>query len=190
MQNFNKISASFFDREPALVAQELVGKILVKELKSGVSLGGRIIETEAYLAVGDESSHSFKGKTKRNLAMFAKAGTIYVYKSYGIHHCINITTEAEGIGSAVLIRALFPLFGIDAMKQNRRIDDERRISNGPGNLTQALGITIDDNFQNIETSTISILNDGYKHNIAITKRIGISKSKDLMLRFVENKMNI
>ncbi|MCX8055042.1 MAG: DNA-3-methyladenine glycosylase [Ignavibacteria bacterium] len=165
------------------VAQFLLGKLLIVD-SNGCLLGGRISETEAYLAKDDEASHSFRGKTQRNAAMFANGGTIYVYRSYGVHYCMNIVSESENIGAAVLIRSIIPLLGVEIMKFNRKTENLKILCNGPGKLTQALGITIYDNYKIINESNIFLLDDGCKPDFMATKRIGISKSIDLPLRFV------
>jgi|YNPMSStandDraft_1061717.scaffolds.fasta_scaffold00038_45 DNA-3-methyladenine glycosylase len=174
----------FFLENTVEVAQKLLGKILIVYDEAGNLLGGRIAETEAYLSTNDAASHSYCGITKRNSAMFAIGGTVYVYRSYGVHFCMNIVTEQENIGAAVLIRSIIPMFGLDIMKRNRMKDDLRVLCNGPGKLTQALGISLFDNFKKINNSNIHILDDGCKLDFITTKRIGITKSADLPLRFV------
>ncbi|HOK14375.1 MAG TPA: DNA-3-methyladenine glycosylase [Candidatus Kapabacteria bacterium] len=177
------IPSEIFLMNTEFVAQFLLGKLLIVKHNDAI-LGGRISETEAYLDENDEASHSYRGKTQRNAAMFATGGTVYVYRSYGVHYCMNIVTESENIGAAVLIRSIIPLFGIDVMKHNRKTDNLTILCNGPGKLTQALGITIQDNFKIINESNIFLLDDGNKPEFLATKRIGISKSVDLPLRFV------
>lgn len=178
-----EIPSQAFDCPPDLAAKYLLGKVLCN-YSDGECLSGRIIETEAYLSECDEASHSYRGQTTRNAAMFAQAGTIYVYRSYGVHYCINIVTESEGTGSAVLIRALAPLAGIDKMKVNRGVEQTEKLTNGPGNLTKALGISIDDNFKTINKENILLLNDGYEiGEIICSKRVGITKAKELLLRY-------
>lgn len=173
-----------FQKDTVHVAKFLIGKLLIVQDNSYNLIGGRIIETEAYLSENDQASHSYCGKTQRNAAMFAMGGTIYVYRSYGIHFCMNIVTENEGIGAAVLLRAIEPLFGVEAMQRNRKKNDLSTLANGPGKLTQALGITMNDNFKIVNESNIYLLDDGFKAKFETTKRIGISKSVNLPLRFV------
>ncbi len=183
MDNIRLVDDDFFLNDTLFVAKNLIGKIIVRENRFGEKIGGRIIETEAYLAENDEASHSISGKTKRNAPMFAKAGSIYVYLIYGIHLCLNIATESEGKGAAVLIRAIEPIFGIDIMKSNRKTMEINNLANGPGKLTIALGTTLDDNFKLINHSNYLLYTDGLEYAVVETPRIGISKAIDLPYRF-------
>ncbi len=183
---FGKIlDSQFYLQAPEIVARELIGKILVKKIGEDKYLAGRIIETEAYLSEGDMSSHSAPGKTKRNAAMFARGGTLYVYKIYGIHHCINAVTENEGTGSAVLIRALQPLEGIEIMRENRNNAPFGVLCKGPANLCKAFNLTAEDNFLDLTKSNLFITanDENYAEEIEVSKRIGITKSADLLLRY-------
>src|SRR5262245_18081125 len=127
-QSFQKLPVGralprrFFARSTEIVGRELLGKILLcrdqRDRRGGV-VGGRIVETEAYLSERDPASHAFRGKTPRNASMFGPAGTSYIYLIYGMHHCFNVVTEKPGIGEAVLIRAVEPLFGIELMQKRR-----------------------------------------------------------------------
>lgn len=121
------------------VAPRLLGKILRVGGRPGPIVAGRIVEVEAYTG-DDPASHSHRGRTARNASMFGPAGTLYVYLSYGIHHCVNVVTGAEGDGQAVLLRALLPLDGQAEMRHRRGAVPERRLTDGPGKLCQALGI--------------------------------------------------
>ncbi len=134
-----RLDRDFFARDPRLVARELLGKRLVSRI-GGVRVSGDIVECEAY-GPSDSTSHSFRGPTARNRSMFDRAGTAYVYFTYGMHFCMNLATEAHGVGSAVLIRALAPRDGIDTMRA-RRGDraSARDLCRGPGRLCVALGI--------------------------------------------------
>jgi DNA-3-methyladenine glycosylase len=180
-----KLDVDFFLLPTTDVAMKLLGKIFVKVEEDGQLLAGKIVETEAYLGKGDEASHSFPGLTERNRPMFEQGGILYVYKSYGIHHCINFVTEKAGIGAAVLIRAVEPLAGIDTMKFRRGVEDILRLCNGPGNTAKAFGFKKDDNFRSLTSDNLFILdvNSSGKDEILRTKRIGISRSTDLLLRF-------
>ncbi len=175
--NFKPAPLSFFRQSTENVAKELVGCLLLSFIKEGnqkVLL--RIVETEAYLSYGDEASHSFRGITKRNQIMFKEGGVIYVYKIYGIHHCINVVTEIEGKGSAVLLRAMECVFAETVFPK-----DSFR---GPGKLAKSLGFTLEDNGITLcgETPKIFVpkINDS---KIRATSRIGISKSTEKLLRF-------
>lgn len=182
-------STTFYEQAPERVARDLIGAVIVKQEGENV-LAGRIVETEAYLHTGDAASHSHKGKTARNEAMFGEAGTLYVYKIYGIHLCANIVTEQAGIGSAVLLRAVEPLLGLDTMFVRRRVRTIKELCNGPGKFAQAFGITLQDNFAPIaETDSASswmIFPTSEQVNIGISARIGITKDAHLPLRFFDN----
>src|SRR6202162_2291768 len=130
-----KLRRSFFDRPVHKVAPELIGATLLVD-----GVGGRIVEVEAYHHT-DPAAHSYRGRTERNAVMFGPAGYAYVYRSYGIHWCVNFVCEGDGSASAVLIRALQPTAGIATMRRRRKLTDERLLCSGPGRLTQALAIT-------------------------------------------------
>ena len=129
------VQRSFFARPALAVARDLIGCAFVFD-----GLGGRIVETEAY-APDDPSSHAFRGKTARNAVMFGPPGHLYVYFVYGMHFCANLSCEEEGIGAAVLLRALEPLWGLEQMAARRGTQEPRLLCSGPARLTQALGIT-------------------------------------------------
>src|SRR5262252_11075758 len=129
------LSRAFFGRSVHEVAPDLIGAVLLID-----GVGGRIVEVEAYHHT-DPAAHSFGGETERNAVMFGPPGYAYVYRSYGIHWCLNFVCEPEGSASAVLIRALEPKTGIAAMRRRRGVREERLLSSGPGRLCQALGIT-------------------------------------------------
>src|SRR6185295_17622486 len=129
------LKRSFFNRSVHEVAPGLIGTTLLVD-----GVGGIITEVEAYHHT-DPAAHSFNGPTPRNLVMFGPPGFSYVYRSYGIHWCVNFVCEKEGSASAVLIRALQPTHGLPAMRRRRGLHDERALCSGPGKLTEALGIT-------------------------------------------------
>jgi len=181
----NSIPKDFFLQKTEVVACSLLGKVLVK--KEGKNyLAAMISETEAYLSENDFASHSAVGQTKRNAAMFREGGILYVYKIYGVHHCINFVTEEKEIGAAVLIRSAIPMLGINEMKINRKTDKLENLCKGPGNLAKAFGFSLQDNFSSLKSEELFL--QDYKSfnddNIKITKRIGITKSADLELRFL------
>ncbi|MEL6904036.1 MAG: DNA-3-methyladenine glycosylase [Planctomycetota bacterium] len=168
-------------------APGLLGCVL-RSRAGGYEVSGRIVETEAYLPEGDAASHSFRGETKRCRSMFARAGTAYVYLIYGMHRCFNVATGAVGRGEAVLIRALEPLEGVDAMRARRgdTISD-RNLCRGPGRLAQALGIELEyDGVDLLDAGSPITLEPGPREPPAHERsaRIGITKAADLPLRFV------
>jgi DNA-3-methyladenine glycosylase len=174
-----RLGRSFYTRDTVEVARELLGKIVQHGDTSG-----RIVETEAYLGKDDAAAHSAAGITPRTRVIFGPPGHAYVYLSYGIHSCLNIVVEPEGIAGCVLIRALSPLTGVDEMRLRRGVQDARNLANGPGKLTKALGITLAHNGVDVTRGLIVVLDDGWdEFEIAVSRRIGISKSQDLMLRF-------
>lgn len=132
------LKREFFVRETRVVAQELLGKWLVREL-NGERISGWIVEVEAYLASGDEASHAFHGIGRKNRSMFLDAGHLYVYSIHG-RCCLNVVTQGESEGTAVLIRALEPMHGIETMRRHRQTMDDRLLTRGPARLCQALGV--------------------------------------------------
>lgn len=176
------LSRSFFLRSPLKVAPVLLGKVLCVRGVKGI-----ITETEAYLP-DDEASHSFCGKTARNSAMFKKGGMVYVYRSYGIHFCVNLVTEKEGVGSAVLLRSVVPLPKSVSVFQARRGERvlSKNLSNGPGKLCQAMNISLLDNMHDCccSDSEIFVGDMGFVlKKICTSKRIGISKNMEKKWRF-------
>mgnify|MGYP001807927079 CR=1 FL=1 len=167
----------FFDRDVVTVARELIGATL---LVGGV--GGEIVETEAYDRE-DPASHSFSGPTARNSAMFGPPGHAYVYRSYGIHWCLNFVCGPEGHGAAVLLRALRPTEGLDAMRARRRLDAERLLCAGPGRLAQALGVTRAEDGLPIDAPPFRLLAAPDLCLIVAGPRIGISKGREAPWRF-------
>ena len=167
----------FLDREAAKVAPELLG---AKFLIDGV--GGLIVEVEAYHHT-DPAAHSYNGPTPRNQVMFGPPGFVYVYRSYGIHWCVNFVCEKEGSASAVLIRALEPTHGIAAMRRRRRLRDERSLCSGPGKLTEALGITGDYNALALDSPPIALYARRRELEVVVGVRIGITKAVELPWRY-------
>lgn len=164
------------------VAQSLLGMYLIHESSQGKTIG-KIVETEAYL-FDDPAAHSFHGKTQRNAPMFEKAGTAYVYFTYGMHFCFNVVTGKEGVGEAVLIRALEPIEGIELMKQRRKQENLFNLCSGPAKLVQAMDITKEHNNLFLLEKPL-YLSEGKKESFSIVKkpRIGISLAKSKLYRF-------
>jgi len=172
-----KLWRSFFNRPVLEVAPELIGATL---LVNGV--GGRIVEVEAYHHT-DPAAHSYRGQTDRNAVMFGPAGYAYVYRSYGIHWCLNFVCEAAGSASAVLIRALEPLGGIAAMRRRRALPDVRLLCSGPGKLCEALGVTRRHNGLALDRPPFELRARPEAPPIAIGPRIGITKAVNHPWRF-------
>ncbi len=186
------LRAPFFDRDPRVVARALLGKVLVRRDRAGLR-AGRIVETEAYLGAGDAAAHAAAGKTARNAVLFGPPAHAYVYFIYGNHYCLNVSCLPDGVPGCVLFRALEPVSGIEAMEEARGIEtaragDLRRLTSGPGRLTEALGITRDrDNGKSLveRRSDLQIVDDGYRaRGIEVTPRIGIIKAAAEPLRYL------
>jgi len=171
------LKRAFFDRSVHEVAPDLIGTTL---LVNGV--GGIIVEVEAYHH-SEPAAHSFNGPTPRNQVMFGPPGFSYVYRSYGIHWCVNFVCEKAGSASAVLIRALEPTHGIPAMRRRRGLHDERALCSGPGKLCEALGITIAHSELPLDRPPISLHARISKVEIVAGIRIGLTKAVDLPWRY-------
>ncbi|UZE46838.1 DNA-3-methyladenine glycosylase [Rhodopseudomonas sp. P2A-2r] len=171
------LKRGFFARSVHEVAPELIGATL---LVNGV--GGIIVEVEAYHHT-DPAAHSFNGPTPRNMVMFGPPGFVYVYRSYGIHWCVNFVCEKEGSASAVLIRALQPTFGIGEMQLRRGLEDERLLCSGPGKLCQALGITHAHNGLALDAPPFDILARTEAPEVISGTRIGLTKAVELPWRY-------
>jgi DNA-3-methyladenine glycosylase len=171
------LKRAFFARSVHEVAPDLIGATL---LVNGV--GGLIVEVEAYHHT-EPAAHSYRGPTPRNQIMFGPPGFAYVYRSYGIHWCVNFVCEKAGSASAVLIRALEPTHGIRAMRSRRGLHDERALCSGPGKLTEALGITIAHNGLALDAPPIALYARREKPEIAAGVRIGITKAVELPWRY-------
>lgn len=169
------LRGEFFERAVATVAAELVGCVLDVD-----GVGGLIVETEAY-DVADPASHSFKGLTRRNATMFGPPAHAYVYRSYGLHWCLNIVCEP---GSAVLIRAIEPLFGIDAMERRRGLTSRRLLCAGPGRLTQALGIIGEYDGRALGIAGFWIAAATERPPVIADRRIGITRAVERPWRFL------
>ena len=181
MTSREALKRAFYDRDPRLVAVDLLGCTLVHETAEGVT-SGMIVETEAYRPE-DPACHAYKGLTMRNRTIFGRPGLAYVYLSYGVHKLLNAVCEEEGVGSAVLIRALRPLRGLEIM--SRRRNRSTHLCNGPGRLTQALGIELDQDGSDLTDGPLYILwGDAPEGEIVSTTRIGISRGTELLWRYL------
>jgi DNA-3-methyladenine glycosylase len=168
---------SFFNRSVHTVAPELIGATLMFN-----GAGGTIVEVEAYHHT-DPAAHSFTGRTERNAVMFGPPGYVYVYRSYGIHWCLNFVCEEDGSASAVLIRALAPTTGLAAMRRRRGLRDEWLLCSGPGKLCEALGITRKQNGLALDRAPFELRARTGKPEIATGVRIGITKAAEKPWRY-------
>jgi DNA-3-methyladenine glycosylase len=199
----------FYNRDPVIVGRQLLGKLLIRR-EGRKLLAGRIVEDEAYLGADDPAAHAYSGRTPRNAVLFGPPGYAYVYFIYGNHYCLNVSCMPEGDGEGVLLRAMEPVAGVEAMAEARGIvlptlapltkasagrtnslwplSQLRLISSGPGRMSEALGITRErDNAKDLTSSRSDLwfADDGYRpEKILATPRIGIRKAVDEPLRFV------
>jgi len=184
----NVLPAAFFDREPAAIARELVemGALLV-EAQEGSIVAGRIVETEAYLT-GDPACHAYRSRTPRNEAMFGPPGRAYVYSIHRVY-CFNIVTEGEGVASAVLVRAVEPVAGVERMQERRPVAAVVDLTRGPGKLCQAFGIDRETfngwDLTGGERLWVASPPAARQVPVAVSPRIGISAGQDLLLRFYD-----
>ncbi len=182
-----QLSTFNFYQDTLDVAKNLLGTFLVHETAAGTTIG-RIVETEAYLW-GDPACHAYRRKTPRNAAMFGPPGFAYVYQIYGLHYCVNVVTAPEGVGEAVLIRALEPLAGIPLMQERRSTTKLTDLCKGPGRLVQAMGITKATNGMGMgeppfwvqPATAFPDWNQPFR--MVTTTRIGITQGADLPYRF-------
>lgn len=180
------LPVSFFDRPADVVARELLGALVVSRV-GGVRTSARIVEAEAYLGYRDPASHGYlHRRNDRNAALFGPPGSWYVYLSYGIHWCANLVCEAQGTASAVLLRALEPVEGVERMRERRGRVDDRQLCSGPGKLCQALGITRDLDGRMMPDAEVVVRPSrvALPFEVVTTPRIGITKAADWPLRFV------
>jgi DNA-3-methyladenine glycosylase len=172
---------AFFGRSVHEVAPDLIGAtLLVGDI--GRQVGGPIVEVEAYHHT-EPAAHSYRGPTARNAVMFGPPGRVYVYRSYGIHWCINFVCEPAGSASAVLIRALMPEWGLATMRQRRGVTDERLLCSGPGRLCQALGITHAHNGLSLDAAPFALHKRAGAVEVVSGPRIGITKAVELPWRY-------
>ena len=177
---------SFYARPSTVVARDLLGRLLVRPLPEG-TLAGRIVEAEAYQE-DDPASHSFRGLTPRTSVMFGPPGHLYVYFTYGMHFCMNVVTGRDGEGSAVLLRAVEPVQGIELMRRHRAVNDDRLLCAGPGRLTQAFRIARAHNGTDLVTGEELFIAGGEPVPQSLVEegpRIGIRSAVDRPWRLFE-----
>jgi DNA-3-methyladenine glycosylase len=172
-----RLRRSFFDRSVHDVAPELIGATLLVD-----GIGGMIVEVEAYHHT-DPAAHSYVGRTERNAVMFGRPGYAYVYRSYGIHWCLNFVCEEEGSASAVLVRALEPTQGLAAMRRRRGLREKRALCSGPGKLCEALGVSHKHNGLPLDRAPFELRARGEIAGIVTGVRIGITKAAEKPWRY-------
>lgn len=176
-----RLDRSFFARDPRDLAPDLLGTVLVHD-RDGDRRAGRIVEVEAYCGAADPAAHTFRGETPRNRTMFGPPGLLYVYFSYGMHWCANVVCGDEGDGVAVLLRALAPVDGLEAMYGSRGAPAkrDRDLCSGPGKLTQAMAVAGDHDGADLVTDDRLhlVVDDADVGDVVQTTRIGISVAVD------------
>jgi DNA-3-methyladenine glycosylase len=173
------LNRDFFGRSVHELAPELIGATLLVD-----GIGGRIVEVEAY-DQQDPASHSYRGRTARNAVMFGPPGHAYVYRSYGIHWCLNLVCGEEGVPEAALIRALEPTHGLDVQRARRGLDDVRALCSGPGKLCQALGVTREHDGLPLDVPPFRLEERAQVPEIILGPRIGITRGTELLWRYGE-----
>jgi DNA-3-methyladenine glycosylase len=173
------LGSEFFARSVHDVAPDLIGVTLLVD-----GVGGRIVEVEAY-DHEDPASHGFRGRTERNASMFGPPGCAYVYRSYGIHWCLNLVCEEVGVANAVLLRALEPTHGLEEMRARRGLEGERLLCGGPGRLCQALGVTREHDGLPLDRPPFELLERDRPVDIVSGPRIGITRAAELPWRYAE-----
>ena len=178
------LSRAVYLRPTLTVARDLLGRILVRKTAGGI-LAGRIVETEAYLGERDPASHAYRGRTPRNEAMFLEGGRLYVYFTYGMHFCSNVVTGPAGVARAVLLRAVEPLLGEEAMRARRGIGTGPDVTNGPARLCQAFGIGREENGIDLTGGALFIARGRgvNARKIGVSGRIGVSAGAEKPWRF-------
>jgi DNA-3-methyladenine glycosylase len=171
------LTRDFFARSVHEVAPDLIGVVLLVD-----GVGGTIVEVEAY-DQEDPASHGYAGRTARNASMFGPPGHAYVYRSYGIHWCLNLVCEPPGRAEAVLVRAVEPTHGIDAMRARRGVDDLRALCSGPGKLCQALGVSRDHDGLALDEPPFELRPRAAAPEIVTGPRIGITRAAELSWRY-------
>src|ERR1700737_2392773 len=180
----HRLPRRFFARDPVVLAPNLLGRVLFYKTPDGL-LAGRIVETEAYRGEADPASHAFRGRTARNAVMFGPAGHAYVYFTYGMHYCLNVTAERSGTAGAVLFRALEPLTGVEIMRARGDHGPEIRMLSGPGKIGRAFGLTLEDNGRDFTRGRLGLAAGSPvpDREVAVSRRVGISRGVELPYRF-------
>jgi DNA-3-methyladenine glycosylase len=172
-----RLGRDWFERDVHEVARGLIGATLLVD-----GVGGTIVEVEAYHHE-DPAAHGFRGRTLRNATMFGPAGHIYVYRSYGVHWCMNFVCAEEGVADAVLLRALEPTHEIDRMRVRRGLQDERLLCAGPGRVCQALAVTREHDGSRVDRPPFELRARTHEPEISTGPRIGITKAAELPWRY-------
>jgi DNA-3-methyladenine glycosylase len=180
----SRLPRRFFARDPVVLARDLLGRVLFYKTPQGI-LAGRIVETEAYTGEDDPASHAFHGRTARNAVMVGPAGHAYVYFTYGMHYCLNVTADVSGTAGAVLLRALEPLAGVEIMRARGDHGPEIRVLSGPGKIGRAFGLTLEDNGRDFTRGPLGLAAGSPlpDREVTVSRRIGISRAVDLPYRF-------
>jgi DNA-3-methyladenine glycosylase len=167
-----------------VLARDLLGRILFDRTPEGL-VAGRIVETEAYTGEADPASHAFRGRSARNAVMFGAAGYAYVYFSYGVHYCLNVTADAPGVAGAVLLRALEPLAGVEIMRRHGDHGPEHRLLSGPGKIGRGFGLNLQDNGRDFTRGPLGLAagTPVADREVAVSRRIGISRAVEMPYRF-------
>jgi DNA-3-methyladenine glycosylase len=172
-----RLTKDFFARSVHELAPDLIGVTLLVD-----GVGGPIVEVEAY-DHEDPAAHGYRGRTERNASMFGPAGHAYVYRSYGIHWCLNLVAEEVGVASAVLLRALEPAHGVEEMKRRRGLEDERLLASGPGRLCQALAVTREHDGRALDRPPFELLARTREPEVVAGVRVGITRAADRPWRY-------
>ena len=183
----SRLPRSFYARPSLEVARDLLGRVLVRTLPDGTRLSGRIVEAEAYRQ-DDPASHSYRGRTARTDVMFGPPGHLYVYFTYGMHFCMNAVTGTDGEGSAVLLRAVEPLEGLNVMAVHRRTENPRLLCAGPGRLCEAFAVGRGHNGTDLVTGDVLHVERGRPvpdEDVAAGPRVGVNVAIEQPWRFVE-----
>jgi DNA-3-methyladenine glycosylase len=173
----NQITREFLALSVHYVAPALIGCTLLVD-----GVGGRIVEVEAY-DQHDPAAHSYRGRTARNRSMFGPPGHAYVYRSYGVHWCLNLVCDPEGLASAALVRALEPTHGIETMRERRGVDEARHLCAGPGNVCQALAVTRDHDGLPLDRPPFALFDADGEVELARGPRIGVTRAAELPWRY-------